>query len=270
MTETHTTFPNKFEAFYLVAVLIAIEILISLAVRESSLLSNLDWQGASGFITVVANGLVFIFLLSYKQLSYRSLFHSTSHSIAKTVGVLLLPVFLIVPGLILLTGVLNSLVEWLFPMSLDDREMFAHMVATSVIPLFFACVAAPLLEEMLFRGVIVRSFLQQYSRTQSILWSSLLFALAHLNVYQFFTALVLGVVLGWLYERTRSLWPSICLHTVFNGSVAFSASATMSALNYSFTWIFAIAIVGAIVGGAWLLRTLEPTAAQKRPNDLKR
>jgi membrane protease YdiL (CAAX protease family) len=90
-----------------------------------------------------------------------------------------------------------------------------------------------------------------------------LFALAHLNVYQFCTALFLGVVLGWLYERTRSLWPSIFLHTVFNGTVAFSASATMSELNYSFTVIFATAAVCAIVGGALLLRILEPPVAQK-------
>jgi len=267
MTETHTTFPNKFEAFYLIAVLITLEILVSFALRDSSLLNNMDWQGASGFITVVANGLVFIFLLSYKQMSYRSLFHPVSHSVVKTMGALFIPVCLIVPGLILLTSVLNSLVAWMFPMSLDDQEMFSDMVATSAIPLFFSCIAAPLLEEMLFRGVIVRSFLQQYSRTQAILWSSLLFALAHLNVYQFFTALLLGVVLGWLYERTRSLWPSILLHTVFNASVAFSASATMAQLNYSFALIFAIATVGAIVGGALLVKTLEPAVASAKPSE---
>jgi membrane protease YdiL (CAAX protease family) len=268
MPEAHATFPNKFEAFYLIAVLIAVELLISLALRESSLLDSMDWQGASGFITVVANGLAFIFLLTYKQLTYRSLFHATKHSAVRTVAALLIPLALIVPALVLVTGALNSLMEWMFPMSLDDQEMFSEMVATSAIPLFFACIAAPLLEEMLFRGVILRSFLQQYSRTESILWTSLLFALAHLHVYQFFTALVLGIVLGWLYERTRSLWPSILLHAAFNGFVALGASHTMAGIDYSVTWLLAAAFIGAIAGGALLLRVLEPPAAHpQKSND---
>jgi membrane protease YdiL (CAAX protease family) len=151
----------------------------------------------------------------------------------------------------------------MFPMSLDDQEMFEGMVASSAIPLFFACIAAPLLEEMLFRGVILRSFLQQYSRTGSILWTSLLFAIAHLNVYQFFTALLLGVVLGWLYERTRSLWPSILLHAMFNGFVALSASDAMN-FDYSLTWLLAAAFICAVAGGALLLRILEPATASAR------
>lgn len=268
MPEAHTTFPNKFEACYLLVVLIAIEFLVALALRESALLDSIDWQGASGFITVVANGLVFIFLLTYKQLTYRSLFHSAGQPAVKTLAALLIPVALIVPGLVLVTGALNSLAEWIFPMSVDDQEMFSDMVATSPIPLLFACVAAPILEEMLFRGVILRSFLQQYSRIEAILWTSLLFAIAHLNVYQFFTALLLGIVVGWLYERTRSLWPCILLHALFNGFVALSASGATD-IGVSLTWLLAAAFVGAIAGGALLIRILEPvvTRSQKPERD---
>jgi len=264
MPETHHTFPNKFEACYLLAVLIAVELLLSLALRQSSLLESIDWQGASGFIKVVANGLVFIFLLTYKQLTYGSLFHSADQPAVKTVAALLVPVALIVPGLVLITGVLTSLMAWIFPMSLDDQEMFSDMTASSAIPLLFACVAAPVLEEMLFRGVILRSFLQQYSRIESILWTSFLFALAHLNVYQFFTALLLGIVLGWLYERTRSLWPCILLHALFNGFIALSASS-VTIFDVSLTWLLAAAFVGAIAGGVLLIRILEPATRSQKP-----
>ena len=50
------------------------------------------------------------------------------------------------------------------------------------------------LEEMLFRGVTLRGFLRRYSRTFAIRWSAALFGIAHLNLYQFMTALAIGIV----------------------------------------------------------------------------
>jgi membrane protease YdiL (CAAX protease family) len=106
-------------------------------------------------------------------------------------------------------------------MSADDVARFETQMAPGVVPTLFACVAAPVLEEILFRGVILRGFLRQYSRTFAILWSAALFAVAHFNVYQLATALAVGIVAGWLYERCRSLWPCILLHASYNGFVTF-------------------------------------------------
>jgi membrane protease YdiL (CAAX protease family) len=87
------------------------------------------------------------------------------------------------------------------------------------------CVVAPVVEEMLFRGVVLRSFLQQYDRRQAIWGSALLFAVAHLNIYQFVVALGMGLVLGWLYERSRSLIPCIALHAAYNTGTGVLAQA---------------------------------------------
>jgi uncharacterized protein len=264
MTDAHTTFPNKFEAFFLVAVLFAVEIVVSIALRDSSLLDKMDWQGASGFTAVVGNGLLFIFLMAYKRLSYRSLFHPTANSVVGTLGALFVPVLLIVPGLSFLAGLLNLLVHSVLPMSAEQEAMFTDMLEIGAIPILFACVAAPLLEEMLFRGVILRSFLHQYSRKEAILWSAFIFGLAHLNVYQFVTAFALGLVLGWLYERTRSLWPSILLHAAFNAYVTLIANGAASADGGSAVWLLAVTILCAIAGGLMLFHTLEPAAVRER------
>ena len=69
---------------------------------------------------------------------------------------------------------------------------------------------------MLFRGIILRSFLQQYDRRSAMLGSAVVFGFAHLNSLQFVLAFTMGLVFGWLYERTRSLWPGILLHMAFN------------------------------------------------------
>jgi len=270
MTDTHATFPNKFEACYLVAALIAVEFVVAIALRETSLLDYMDRQGASGFITVVGNGLLFVFLMAYKQLNYRSLFHPTANSVTGTLGSVFLPTLMIVPGLVLFTGILNIFVYSLLPMSADQEAMFADMLEASAIPIFFGCVAAPLLEEMLFRGVMLRSFLAQYSRKQAILWSSLIFGLAHLNAYQFVTAFVLGLVLGWLYERTHSLWPSIILHAAFNAFVTLNAGAIAAQLGISIVLSLAAAFVCAVSGGLLLFHILEPAVARERTSDRNR
>jgi membrane protease YdiL (CAAX protease family) len=129
------------------------------------------------------------------------------------------PILLLVPGLVLLAGAANSIVIWLFPMSADDVARFEQQTAPGIVPILFSCVAAPVLEEMLFRGVMLRGFLRQYSRTFAVFWSATLFGIAHLNLYQMMTALAIGIVAGWLYERCRSLWPCILLHAAYNGFV---------------------------------------------------
>jgi membrane protease YdiL (CAAX protease family) len=121
------------------------------------------------------------------------------------------------------------------------------------------------LEEMLFRGLVLRSFLQQYPRWASILGSACIFGFAHLNIYQFIVGTIVGLILGWLYERSRSLWPCILLHGAYNSSLTmlyFSGGAekqqeiwSLSPVHWSMA--FALAFVGTIV----LRRLLLPQRA---------
>jgi uncharacterized protein len=119
---------------------------------------------------------------------------------------------------------------------------------------------------MLFRGVILRGFLRQYSRTFAILWSAALFGAAHLNLYQLATAFAIGIVAGWLYERCRSLWPCILLHASYNGFVTLyytwlSSQQDGEAAGWNSGPAGAV-FVAAIVGGMLLLRLLSGRRAQ--------
>ena len=49
--------------------------------------------------------------------------------------------------------------------------------------------------------------------------SAAIFGLAHANVAQFVNALLLGLLLGWMYYRTKSLVPGILLQLVITGEV---------------------------------------------------
>jgi membrane protease YdiL (CAAX protease family) len=118
------------------------------------------------------------------------------------------------------------------------------------------------LEEMLFRGVILRGFLRRYARDFSIFWSAGLFAIAHLNLYQVATALALGIVAGWLYERCRSLWPCILLHAAYNTFVTYvyySSQREAEAFGMGAASI-GVSLVAAMAGGFVLLKLLSPAA----------
>jgi len=88
-----------------------------------------------------------------------------------------------------------------------------------VVALVVIAVIAPVVEELLFRGVVAES-LRRRGPAVAIFVSSLLFALAHLRGLGYYT--VCGVVLGVLYWR-RGLWASIAAHATFNASLVMLA-----------------------------------------------
>ena len=79
------------------------------------------------------------------------------------------------------------------------------------------CIFAPLVEELVFRGAILRVLLEGTSRHWvAIFISSVMFALAHFNPAQMPHAFCLGLLLGWMYYRTGSIVPGVVLHWVNN------------------------------------------------------
>ncbi len=84
------------------------------------------------------------------------------------------------------------------------------------------CLLAPVAEELVFRGAALRSLLlwQPQRRWLMIALSALLFAVSHMNPAQLLHPLFMGLLLGWLYERTRSVLPGIVFHWA-NNTVAY-------------------------------------------------
>ena len=82
-------------------------------------------------------------------------------------------------------------------------------------------ILAPIAEELIFRGAILRVLLDAFGRKgrwSAIALTALLFAVIHGNLAQGTHAFVIGMVLGWLYVRTRSVLPGIVLHWVNNST----------------------------------------------------
>jgi len=80
-------------------------------------------------------------------------------------------------------------------------------------------IIAPIVEELIFRGVIMHGLMRNYSKFTAVFVSALMFALFHLNPWQFPATFILGIVLGILMVRTRNILLCILGHSINNGLV---------------------------------------------------
>jgi membrane protease YdiL (CAAX protease family) len=111
--------------------------------------------------------------------------------------------------------------EWLEKLYQEIMFAFEKMLDYKVAGFITVCILAPIIEEILFRGILLRGLLQNgTSPILAIFLSSFLFGLAHLNPWQFLGAGLLGAIFGFVYYRTKSLWLPIFLHAL-NNTISF-------------------------------------------------
>ena len=114
------------------------------------------------------------------------------------------------------TAALLSAFGWAVGYLLAGKALAALLPAPSGAARFFrVCLLAPLAEEGVFRGAVQRRA-QPLGRAQAILLQAVLFALQHGSAAAMAYALLCGLGLGWLADRTGHLWPGMLLHSVNN------------------------------------------------------
>ena len=110
-----------------------------------------------------------------------------------------------------------------------DQDAVKFLLSAKQHPLTFSfafisiVIAAPIIEEFLFRGVIQTFLRKKYRSILAIIFTSGIFSLFHFSISQgvsnipiLISLYVLSVYLGFAYEKTRSLISSITLHVTFN------------------------------------------------------
>ncbi|MBR1707180.1 MAG: CPBP family intramembrane metalloprotease [Bacteroidales bacterium] len=118
---------------------------------------------------------------------------------------------------------------------------------------------APVFEEWLCRGMVLRGLLKHMKPVWAIVVSALFFAVIHANPWQALNAFILGVVMGYVYYKTGSLLLTMLIHFLNNGTSVILSNIE-SLKDYDF-WIdmmggqtymvaYAVAIL-ALVGGLW-------------------
>lgn len=129
-------------------------------------------------------------------------------------------------------GELNSsipfppdMTEWMKSKEDDAARMVKallsqHTIKDLLLNIFFIAVLAAVGEELLFRGIAQRLFIRIFkSPVAGIVVSAILFSAMHVQFFGFLPRLALGVVLGFLYWYSGSLWTAIVAHFVYDASL---------------------------------------------------
>jgi membrane protease YdiL (CAAX protease family) len=138
-------------------------------------------------------------------------------------------VLLIITTLSIQWGITGPLAD-LIPMPESVKELFNQMALQMKDTYGFITVAilAPLMEEFIFRGIVLDGLLKRKPPLTAILISSFLFAFVHLNPWQFVGAMLIGLFMGWIYWKTNNLGYTILIHFVNNSVAALFVSLSDS------------------------------------------
>lgn len=130
--------------------------------------------------------------------------------------------FLVLP-FIILAGYVIDFVSRLFGIIPDQQEVISKILsedstAALAFMVFFGMLAAPIIEEFIFRGFLQSAVRTKYGGLKAIIISSSFFALVHLDFFIFFQIFILGLLLAYLFEKTGSLTASITVHIFHNSA----------------------------------------------------
>ncbi len=258
-------YPTTLEAVHLLVLLIVLQAMIDFPValydyyNDTNFLSN-SWISLVSGILIIS----FIFFYGLKK---------SNNKITEVLPfkrfnpLLIIPIIILLIGLQHLVGLLNLQVEKIIPAPDWFWELFNKLFENKYGfwgAMIKVAIIAPVIEEGLFRGIIMHGFMKNYKNWYSILLSAILFSVYHLNPWQMTYTFFLGLLLGWIMVRTNSLILCIITHSINNLLVLLSITFAKE-ISESFIADFSsfekilYSIIAMIAGGiiVWLLTGLK-------------
>jgi len=86
---------------------------------------------------------------------------------------------------------------------------------TPVSLFFYVVIVAPLMEELIFRKLLIDRMIP-YGQKAAVIVSGVAFGLFHGNFFQFFYACILGMIFAYLYTETGTMWYGVMIHGAIN------------------------------------------------------
>ena len=139
-------------------------------------------------------------------------------------------IFLIAPGSVFFMWVVIALLQiggfmdWINSFGVDTIQDTVKLLQTTQDPqllslmVFAAVVAAPLCEEIIFRGYLYPAAKKFSGPRVAGICSALVFTAAHGNMAAILPLFIFGCLLVFIYEKTGSIWAPIAVHCCFNSA----------------------------------------------------
>lgn len=117
-------------------------------------------------------------------------------------------------------------------------------------------VAAPINEEVFFRGIILNKMRNTGAKAGAVLTAALLFSLMHLIPYQVIYTIPAGLILAYVAYRYKSIWPTMIIHAIANGSnfpVAYLSELISENISPALSFGLLIPLSAVCLFGAYVL-----------------
>lgn len=111
-----------------------------------------------------------------------------------------------------------------------ENILMDYVFSSPLYTFLVAVLIAPFMEEYIFRKQIIDRC-GKYGEVTAILVSALTFALFHMNLFQFFYAFGLGILMAYAYTRTRMLRYPVLMHMIINFMGSVLAPAVLNLLD---------------------------------------
>ncbi len=130
---------------------------------------------------------------------------------------LLLPLTVACCGITILASELGNVLHWIKPIPKEYIDFMNELFAQDFWGVLFTIgIVAPVVEELIFRGVILDGLQIRYGAKTAVIVSSLLFGLTHLIPWAIVNAFLLGFFFAWLRLKTGSLRLCMIAHAMYN------------------------------------------------------
>jgi membrane protease YdiL (CAAX protease family) len=106
----------------------------------------------------------------------------------------------------------------LIPMPKAVEKFFENLFTKNIFSIISLTIAAPILEEILCRGIVLKGLLKNYPPHKAILISAIFFGAIHMNPWQALPAFFGGLFIGWVFYKTQSIIPGMIIHATINTS----------------------------------------------------
>lgn len=102
-------------------------------------------------------------------------------------------------------------------------------------------ILVPMIEEILYRGIIFKRMNQYFNPTHAIVISGIIFAFVHGNIVQFIYALICGIAFAWLYVEYGRIIVPILAHCIMNLTSVLGSESDL--FRFVFEWIGIVTVV---------------------------
>jgi membrane protease YdiL (CAAX protease family) len=210
-------FPNLFQSVLLLVFIVFTTVAVGAALSLLGIHARISNQLWLLLVLLLGEGVGVLAGLKLARWPLRRVFGTLGFS-STTLRRLLVIAF----GNLLAVGGLLFVLTLLFGTP-DDAfllDLFTLRSPVQFLALFLTvAIVAPLLEEVLVRGILLRGLVASWGVTAGVLWSALFFAAIHLHPLQAAPAFVNGVVWALVIIRTGSLGATLFLHSLNNALV---------------------------------------------------